>query len=548
MTTRGKTGALLRGGLARFQAAVSWRGLVALVASVAAVLVVSSLIPGVPEQVADDPGKAISAVLVVVLGLYLVVMAIGRLVRRIVRRLSGGRWGQAKPRPIDTPLNVDPDLHDSTNGIEVPLRFDPDLEDSTNAIELDATERRLFCCWRDEREPEAGVLLATDRRVILAQSSGIFEVPTPHGRPDLAFRTPGKILRSIDYSQIKVVTGWYLSPLSSLARIGSIVMSGVDYEKPGPMPRVRITVSDSDMLEVAIRPLYARKLLFVLASQTRLAVPRFWLDRLPLARSRRTTHPSFWVEPTLQEEISRIGLDAVERRLLSCRRKQHNPEEGVLVATDRRLILAQSSGVFKVEKRRLFRSPILASHVPGKILRSIDYSQITKVTGRYLGPLSSILRRLDIIFGFFHETDPPHPVPRVRIQARESDGIELATSPGDTRKLLFLLSTQTHVKVPYYWVDRLPWSPLKRSGTAGRPRGASPTVKGRSMATGLRPGHEQVVTGDGASGETAHETAGPRQRPREAPARLGRGAAEQHAEAAQPSRSTGRGKPESASK
>jgi hypothetical protein len=351
------------------------------------------------------------------------------------------------------------------------------LDEVTRGIELHNGERQLLSCWQDEREHEKGVVLATERRVILAQAAGI-ESREKHVRTS---RIPGKITKSIDYSEITAVRTNYLDPMSSLLRLLSTWLkpiARVDVAMASPLPQVHIHLGESDSIELAISTHRARQLLFLLANQTSLNVPRHWLDLLPWARSRSTTHPSFWVEPTLQEDASRVQLDGAERRVFTCRRQERHPHAGLLLATDRRLILAQSSGVFKIRRRRLFRSPILASQVPGKVLESIDYAHVTRVTGRYLDPLSSVARLVGAPFDL--ESEARRPVPRVRIHGRGPHRMELATSTVVARELLLLLASHTDLGVPRYWMDRMPWNRGRR-GRRRKPR-ASPGQTERDLA------------------------------------------------------------------
>jgi hypothetical protein len=83
-------------------------------------------------------------------------------------------------------------------------RLHPNLDESINAIKLESGERRVFSCWRDARNHEAGVLLATDQRLIVAQSSGVYTLKN-HGflSDRFASRIPGIIMTSVDYSEMR---------------------------------------------------------------------------------------------------------------------------------------------------------------------------------------------------------------------------------------------------------------------------------------------------------------------------------------------------------
>jgi hypothetical protein len=161
--------------------------------------------------------------------------------------------------------------------------------------------------------------------------------------------------------------------------------------------------------------------------------------------------------PKLEDAMNSIELAEGERKLFYCWLDERGGDKkGVVVATDRRLILTQAPGIDVLKDRGL------ASRIPGKMTNSIDYTQIAAVKGRYLGPLSSLVRVLVLILTFQDAEGPPAPVPRVLIDTGESESVQIAVDTENARTLLSLLASRTALDVPSFWMDRLPWAPLKR--------------------------------------------------------------------------------------
>jgi hypothetical protein len=168
----------------------------------------------------------------------------------------------------------------------------------------------------------------------------------------------------------------------------------------------------------------------------------------PAEIRRRVEEEVRWEEvPRVEDWINRVEVRDGERRLLAFWQNESHHERGVLLATDRRLILAQAPGMELRDKH----AP--ASRIPGKIVASIPYSEITAISARYTGLLSAMARLLD----YFNDTDREvaSPLPRVRILSTEQEPIECAVSPVDARQLLSLLASKTRVTVRGYWLDRL---------------------------------------------------------------------------------------------
>ncbi|HWY17455.1 MAG TPA: hypothetical protein VNY27_01960 [Solirubrobacteraceae bacterium] len=165
---------------------------------------------------------------------------------------------------------------------------------------------------------------------------------------------------------------------------------------------------------------------------------------------------NWFAEPKLEDATKRIELAEGERELFSCWLDERHRAKGVVLATDRRLIIAQGPGTDVLKDR----GP--ASRVPGKIINGIDYTQIATVKGRYLDPFSSLVRILTFVLTFEDREGPLGPVPRVRIETSEAKSVEVAVDTPHVRRLLFLLASRTALDVPSSWIDRLPWTPLKR--------------------------------------------------------------------------------------
>jgi hypothetical protein len=159
----------------------------------------------------------------------------------------------------------------------------PKLEDATSSIELADGERELFSCWRDEGDRDKGVVLATDRRLILVQGRGT-DILKDRG---LATGIPGKITNSIDYTQIAAVKSRHLDPLGSLVRTVYMLTLGEAGETPTPLPRVRIDTGESESVQISVRAPDARRLQLLLASRTALDVPSYSMGRLPWRRPAR---------------------------------------------------------------------------------------------------------------------------------------------------------------------------------------------------------------------------------------------------------------------
>jgi len=156
----------------------------------------------------------------------------------------------------------------------------------------------------------------------------------------------------------------------------------------------------------------------------------------------------------LEHVAERVKLDDGERTLLTCWCDARHPDVGVLIATDSRLVVAEAEGIGA-----------------GNVIQNVEYSEITAVDGRYLGPISSLLRFLygsvDLIVRRsarpYEEPmprvaidTPRAPQPRGRLTYTVPATFECAVPPRLARRLLVLLAMKTDVCVPRHWVDRLP--------------------------------------------------------------------------------------------